>query len=56
MILTGGAVSILRGVRPAESEDIDFYCVQEDIMNSIEEAAEAIADEMKLLELHEQQH
>ena len=56
MILTGGAVSILRGVRPAESEDIDFYCVREDIMNSIEEAAEAIADEMELPELHEQQH
>ena len=54
MILTGGIVSILRGVRPAESEDIDFCCVQEDIVNSIEEAAEVTADEMELPELHEQ--
>lgn len=47
VIIAGGAVSVLRGVRTA-TEDIDFYCVQESIMNTIEEAAESVAEDLKL--------
>lgn len=40
-------MSVLRGSRSA-TEDIDFFCVDEHIMNSIEEVAEAVATEMTL--------
>ncbi|KAF8816286.1 hypothetical protein BYT27DRAFT_7127977 [Phlegmacium glaucopus] len=49
LIVVGGAVSVLRGVRPT-TEDIDFYCKEEKIMESIEQAGEAVALDMGLEE------
>jgi len=47
LIIVGGAASVLRGVRPT-TEDIDFYCVEENIMDSIEQVAETVAGDMAL--------
>ncbi|KIM38600.1 hypothetical protein M413DRAFT_30138 [Hebeloma cylindrosporum] len=47
LIVSGGTISVLQGVRVA-TEDIDYYCQNNRIMNTIEDFAKIVANHMSL--------